>query len=430
VTMELRHGIRPNLNQFLLLLLQVLLVGLTLGMTRTVVPALAESDFGVPRNSFLLLTSFVVAFGLVKGGMNFVAGRLSERVGRKRVLLWGWMIALPIPLMMWFAPNWNWVVAATLLLGVNQGLTWSMTQTSKLDITRLEERGLTLGLNEFAGYVGVALAGILTAYLATRLGARQGLLIFGLCVITLALLLTYLWVKDTLPWAKAEVAKHAPGAVQTLRPRYPEGVSSNPSTWEIFTLMSWRDKRLMAFCQAGLVEKFVDALMWVFYPVFLYQKGMSLPQIGWIIGLYGLVWGGSQLFTGRLSDRIGRHGPNVLGMWICGAGVAAMVLGNGVMWWAASAAMSGLGMALLYPNLSAAVADISHPAWRGSAIGIYRFWRDLGYGIGALGLGLVAHFTGHMEAAFWFVAISMAVSGSLLQWLGEETHPRLNPALT
>ena len=427
--MELRHGIRPNLNQFLLLLMQVLLVGLTLGMTRTVVPALAESDFGVPRNSFLLLSSFVVAFGLVKGVMNFVAGRLSERVGRKRVLLWGWVIALPIPLMIWFAPNWNWVVAATVLLGVNQGLTWSMTQTSKLDITRLEERGLTLGLNEFAGYLGVALAGILTAYLATRLGARQGLLIFGLCVITLALLLTYLWVKDTLPWAKAEAAKHAPGTAQTLRPRYPEGVSSNPSTWEIFTLMSWRDKRLMAFCQAGLVEKFVDALVWVFYPVFLYQKGMSLPQVGWIIGLYGLVWGGSQLFTGRLSDRIGRHRPNVLGMWICGAGVAAMVLGNGVVWWAASAAMSGLGMALLYPNLSAAVADISHPAWRGSAIGIYRFWRDLGYGIGALGLGLVAHFTGHMEAAFWFVAISMTLSGSLLQWLGEETHPRLNPAV-
>jgi MFS family permease len=427
--MELRHGIRPNINQFLLQLMQVLLVGLTLGMTRTVVPALAESDFGVPRNSFLLLSFFVVAFGLVKGVMNFVAGRLSERVGRKRVLMWGWVISLPIPLMIWFAPNWNWVVAATVLLGVNQGLTWSMTQTSKLDITRLEERGLTLGLNEFAGYVGVALAGILTAYLATRLGARQGLLIFGLCVITLALLLTYLWVKDTLPWAKAEAAKHAPSTAQTLRPRYPEGVSANPSTWEIFTLMSWRDKRLLVFCQAGLVEKFVDALVWVFYPVFLYQKGMSLHQVAWIIGLYGLVWGGSQLFTGRISDRIGRHRFNVLGMWICGAGVAAMVLGNGVVWWAASAAMSGLGMALLYPNLSAAVADISHPAWRGSAIGIYRFWRDLGYGIGALGLGLVAHFTGHMEAAFWFVAISMTLSGSLLQWLGEETHPRLNPAL-
>ncbi len=428
--MELHHGIRPNLGQFLHQLLQVLLVGLTIGMTRTVVPALAESDFGVPKNSFMLLASFVVAFGLVKGVMNFVAGRLSERIGRKRVLLLGWLVALPIPVMIWLAPNWSWIVAATVLLGVNQGLTWSMTQTSKLDITRLEERGLTLGLNEFAGYLGVALAGILTAYMATRFGARQGLLIFGLTVIGLALLLTHFGIKDTLPWAKAEAARHAPGSTQALRPRYPLNVSATPSTWEIFTLMSWRDKRLMALSQAGLVEKFVDALVWVFYPVFLYQQGVSLPQVGWIIGVYGFVWGGSQLFTGRLSDRIGRHRLNVWGMWICGAGVAAMVLGQGVVWWAASAAVSGFGMALLYPNLSAAVADISHPTWRGSAIGIYRFWRDLGYGIGALGLGLAAHFTGQLQAAFWFVAVSMLASGLVLKWLGEETHPRINPAIS
>lgn len=428
--MELHYGIRPNLGQFLHQLLQVLLVGLTIGMTRTVVPALAESDFGVPKNSFVLLASFVVAFGLVKGVMNFVAGRLSERIGRKPVLLLGWVVALPIPVMVWLAPNWSWVVAATVLLGVNQGLTWSMTQTSKLDITRLEERGLTLGLNEFAGYVGVALAGILTAYIATRFGARQGLLIFGLTVIGLGLLLTQFGIKDTLPWAKVEAARHVPGSDQVLRPRSPLNVSATPSTWEIFTLMSWRDKRLMALSQAGLVEKFVDALVWVFYPVFLYQQGVSLSQVGWIIGFYGFVWGGSQLFTGRLSDRIGRHRLNVWGMWICGAGVAAMVLGQGVFWWATSAAVSGFGMALLYPNLSAAVADISNPAWRGSAIGIYRFWRDLGYGIGALGLGLTAHFTGQLQAAFWFVALSMLASGTVLMWLGEETHPRINPAST
>ena len=422
------HGIRHNRSQFLHLLLQVLLVGLTIGMTRTVIPALAESDFGVPKNSFVLLSSFVVAFGLVKGCMNFFAGRLSERIGRKQVLLLGWLVALPIPVMVWWAPSWSWIVAATVLLGVNQGLAWSMTQTSKLDITRIDERGLTLGLNEFSGYVGVALAGILTAYMAAHFGARQGLLMFGLTVIVLALVLTQLWVEDTLPWAKAEAAKHTPGSTQALRPRYPEGVSSNPSTREIFTLMSWRDKRLMALSQAGLVEKFVDALVWVFYPAFLYQQGVSLPNVGWIISFYGFVWGGSQLFTGQLSDRIGRYRLNVWGMWVCGAGVAAMMLGDGVAWWAASSAVSGLGMALLYPNLSAAVADISHPTWRGSAIGIYRFWRDLGYGIGALGLGLVAHFTGQMEGAFWFVAISMALSGGVLLLFGEETHPRLNPA--
>jgi MFS family permease len=282
-------------------------------------------------------------------------------------------------------------------------------------------------LNEFSGYVGVALAGIITAYMAAHFGARQGLLIFGLVVIILAIVLTKLWVRDTLPLALAEAAKHAPGITQTHRPRYPTNISSTPTTAEIFTLMSWRDKRLMALSQAGLVEKFVDALVWILYPVFLYQKGVSLTNVGWIISFYGFTWGGFQLITGRLSDRIGRQVMNVSGMWICGAGVAAMMLGEGTVWWAISAAVSGFGMALLYTNLSAAVADISHPAWRGSAIGIYRFWRDLGYGIGALGLGLAAHFSGQIQAAFWFVAVAMGLSGALLWWLGEETHPRLNP---
>jgi MFS family permease len=410
---QLTHGIRANLAQFAHQLLQVLLVGLTLGMMRTVVPALAEAEFGVPKNSFALLSAFVVAFGLVKGVLNFVAGRLSERIGRKRVLLIGWLVALPIPPMIYYAPSWAWIVGATVLLGVNQGLTWSMTQTAKLDITRIDQRGLTIGLNEFAGYLGVAAAGIITAYLATALGARAGLLAFGMVVVVLALVLTIVWVKDTLPWAKAESLQRAEGApVNTL------------TTMEVFALMSWRDKRLMALCQAGLVEKFVDALVWVFYPVFLYQRGVSLPNIGWIVGTYGLVWGGSQLFTGRLSDRIGRHRLNVWGMALCGAGVAMMPLYTGMAWWSLSAALTGFGMAMLYPNLSAAVADIAHPSWRGSAIGIYRFWRDLGYGIGALGLGLTASASGGLEVAFWFVAISMFASAAVLFIWGEETHPK------
>src|SRR3989339_601453 len=423
--MDLQYGIRVNLDQFLHQLLQVMLVGFTIGMMRTVIPALSESKFGVPKNSFMLLTAFVVAFGFVKGTLNFVAGRLSERIGRKKVLLLGWIAALPIPLLVFFAPSWNWIVAATVLLGINQGLTWSMTQTAKLDITRPDRRGLPIGLNEFSGYVGLALAGIATAYLATILGARTGLLVFGLATVSIAILLTLLWVKDTLPWATLEAAKHTTTPTAGMMPRYPTNIGTQPTTWDVFSLMSWRDKRLAAICQAGLVEKFVDALVWVFYPVFLYQRGLSLPDIGWIVGVYGFVWGGSQFFTGKLSDHIGRHIPNVLGMWICGAGVAMMLLGEGMVWWSFSAAISGFGMALLYPNLSAAIADISHPNWRGSAIGIYRFWRDLGYGIGALGLGITAHFSGTVEAAFWFVAVSMFLSGSLLWLLGEETHPRI-----
>lgn len=421
-------GIRANFGQVLHQLLQVLLVGMTIGMMRNVVPALAETEFGVPRGSFMLLVAFVVAFGFVKGAMNFVAGRMAERIGRKQVLLAGWLVAVPIPPLVYFAPSWNWIVAATVLLGVNQGLTWSMTQTAKLDLTRADQRGLVIGLNEFAGYVGLAIAGVVTGYAASLWGPREGLLWFGTAVIGLAAVLAWLGVAETLPWAQAEVKRHAAPSAQSLRPRYPTGVSEQPSTREVFMLMSWRDRRLAALCQAGLVEKFVDALVWAFWPIYLHQQGVGLPGIGWIVGVYGFTWGAAQFFTGKLSDRLGRHQLNAWGMWICGAGVALMPLGSGAGWWSVSAAVAGLGMAMLYPNLSAAVADIAHPNWRASAIGIYRFWRDLGYGIGALGLGAAAALGGRLESAFWFVAVAMLVSGAVLYRWGEETHPRLNPA--
>lgn len=423
-----QHGIRANLSQFLHQLVQVFLVGLTLGMLRTVVPALAESEFGVPKGSFLLLMAFVVAFGFVKGVLNFVAGRLSERLGRKTVLLLGWASAIPIPFMILYAPSWAWIVAATVLLGVNQGFTWSMTQTAKLDITRPDQRGFTMGLNEFSGYVGVAVAGIVTGYLAGGLGPRVGLFVFGTTVIAIATVLTAVWVKETLAWAHAEGARHAAGKVSGPKPRFPKNISERPSTWDVFTLMSWRDRRMFALSQAGLVEKFVDALVWVAYPVFLYERGLSLAGIGWVVGVYGFVWGGSQFFTGKLSDHIGRQKPIVWGMWLCSAGVALMLAIDAVWWWIVSAAITGFGMALLYPNLSAAVADIAHPNWRGSAIGIYRFWRDLGYGIGALALGLVAHVSGNLSSGIVFVAIVMFFSGLIVWLAGEETHPRLNPA--
>lgn len=424
------YGIRANLAQVLQQLLQVLLVGMTIGMMRTVVPALAETEFGVPRGSFMLLAAFVVAFGFVKGAMNFVAGRLAEGIGRRQVLLIGWLVALPIPLLVYFATSWSWIVAATVLLGVNQGLTWSMTQTASLDITRADQRGLVIGLNEFSGYVGVAIAGVVTGYAASALGARAGLLWFGVAVIGLATLLAWVAVVETLPWTHAEARDRAASpTTQVLRPRYPTNVSEQPTTAEMFTLMSWRDRRMAALCQAGLVEKFVDALVWAFWPVYLHQKGVSLPGIGWIVGIYGFTWGGAQFFTGKLSDRVGRHRLNAGGMWLCGAGVALMPWGHGATWWGASAAIAGLGMAMLYPNLSAAVADIAHPSWRASAIGIYRFWRDLGYGIGAVGLGAAAALGGRLESAFWFVAVAMLLSGAVLYRWGEETHPRLNPAL-
>lgn len=420
---ERYFGIRANLSQFLQQLLQVFLVGMTLGMMRNVVPALAETEFGVPRGSFVLLVAFVVAFGLVKGVMNFVAGRVAERFGRQRVLLIGWAVALPIPWLLYFAPGWHWVVMATVLLGIHQGLAWSMTQTAKLDITRADQRGVVIGLNEFAGYVGVALAGIFTGYAALWLGPRLGVLVFGLVVITPAFLMAWHWVAETLPWARHEGtagAAHAAPPVPT--PRHPKGLSSQPTTTDVFLTMTWRDRRLAALCQAGLVEKFVDALVWVFWPLYLHQRGVSLPGIGWVVGIYGLVWGASQLLTGRLSDHFGRHRLNVSGMLICGAGVIVMPLGSGITWWSSAAAITGLGMALLYPNLSAAVADLTPPAWRATGIGIYRFWRDVGYAIGALAFGLVAARGGSVEGAFVFVGAAMAVSALVLWWWGEETY--------
>ncbi|MFM2121078.1 MAG: hypothetical protein RL722_2546 [Pseudomonadota bacterium] len=412
-------GIRAHRSQVLLQLVQVLLVGMTLGVMRNVVPALAENEFGVPRGAFLLLVTFVLAFGLVKGCMNFLAGRLAEAWGRRRVLLLGWLVAVPVPLMIHHAPSWPWVVAATVLLGVNQGLAWSMTQTAVLDLTRDDQRGLVIGLNEFAGYVGLALAAVATGYLAEALGPRTGLLLFGSVTIGLAVLLAAGFVVETLPWARA-AAQEWEGTAAASEGR---AGAAPPSTLEVFALMSWRDRRLVALCQAGLVEKFVDALVWVFWPVYLHLRGLDLPRVGWIVGVYGCTWGVAQLVTGRLSDRLGRQRLNVGGMWLCGAGVALFPLGSGLLGWSLAAAVTGLGMAMLYPNLSAAVADIAPAAWRASAIGIYRFWRDLGYGLGALGLGLTAALGGQIESAFWFVSLAMLASGALLHVWGEETHP-------
>lgn len=426
-TVPLTQGIRVNLGQFNQQLLQVLWVGCTIGMMRTVLPALAEVEFQVPRDSFLLLTTFVVAFGFVKGTLNLIAGRLSEVAGRKRVLVAGWIAAVPIPFVVYYAPTWNWIVAATVLLGVNQGLTWSMTQTAKLDLASPNQRGFAIGLNEFAGYVGLAVAGVVTGYLAAAIGARLGLLVFGLTVIGGALVASLLWVKETLPWAKLESAQPQPDKSDGTAPRYPKGIGTDPTTWEVFAVMTWRDRRLAAISLAGLVEKFVDSLVWIFYPLYLYQRDVSLPGIGWVVGVYASVWGVTQFFTGKLSDHVGRHRPNVWGMVTCGAGVALMILQDGIAWWSLSAFVSGLGMALLYPNLSAAVADISHPNWRGSAIGIYRFWRDLGYGIGAFALGVAAQWSGLLQAPFLLVAVAMVLSGVILHICGEETHPAFAP---
>ena len=395
---QLQHGIHANLAQILHQLLQVFLVGLTIGMTRTVVPGLAETEFGLGGQQFFLLTTFVVVFGAVKSVMNLFAGRFSDRFGRKRVLIAGWIAALPIPLLLLYAPNWGWVVAATALLGINQGLCWSMTLNSKLDMTNLNQKGLVNGMNEFSGYAAVALAGVVTAWLVEVYGARLGLFMFGTTVIVLGLLLAVLVIKETRPWALAHT--------QGIKP------APAPSLGQAFWYASWQNRNLLALNQAGLVEKFTDALVWIILPVWFVSQNLTLVQGSSIIGIYALVWGASQLITGSASDRFGRKPLIVGGMWLCGIGVLLLVLSHSVWLWTLEAGIIGFGMAMLYPTLGAAVADVSPPAQRSTLLGVYRFWRDFGYAVGALSMGLLAQWAQGLNVTFWLVGVAMLLSGA------------------
>jgi len=408
-------GIRANLNQFIQLLLQVLFVGFTLGTMRTVVPTLAFTEFGLQKNSYVFLTTFVVAFGIAKAILNFVSGDLTERFGRKYILILGWLFALPIPLVIYLAQSWWSIVFATLLLGINQGLTWSVTQTSKLDIALYNERGFAIGMNEAAGYIGLALGGLISAYFASLFNSRLSLLILGISTTLIALLFSVSFIKDTLPWAlKAKKLNIVDSNKKQLILNYGRII-------EIFKIVSWKDKRLMAVCQAGLIEKFVDAVIWIMFPILLKQTGISLENIGVIVAVYGLVWGLLQPIFGIYSDKFGRHRLCVLGIWICAVGVALITVNYGKVFYCISAAITGIGMAMLYPNLSATVADIADESWRASAIGIYRFWRDIGYSIGALGIGITIKYSNSIDFAFWFVSASMFISGLILLKYGSES---------
>ncbi|MDA8094648.1 MAG: MFS transporter [Betaproteobacteria bacterium] len=422
------HGIRANLDQFVQQIIQVFFVGLVIGMERNVLPALATRDFGVAPGSFFFLLTFVLSFGLVKGALNFVAGTLADRFGRKGVLVVGWLAGLPIPILILYAPNWWWIVAANALLGINQGFAWSMTVTSKVDITRPEQRGFATGVNECAGYVAVGLAGVITGYFSTHYGPRLTLFGFGLVVVALGLLMAITLVRETLPWARAEHSKQKNGHFTGPLPRFPTGISAHPGTWEIFTLVSFRHPTFRALAQAGVTNKVADTLVWAILPIFLREHGLGIVAIGWVTGTYAMVWGLSQLGTGLLSDRIGRKPVIVTGLWALAVGIAGIALTGNIDAWVAWAAIMGVGMALLYPNLIAAVADISAPSWRGRALGAYRYWRDTGYAIGAIVLGATAQWTHDVLPAFWGTTVLLVVSGMWVALGASETHPHINPA--
>ncbi len=422
-----RRGIRLNAPQFLMQALQVVFVGLTLGTERTVLPTLA-SDFGVSKGAFLWLASFVIAFGFVKGLVNFAAGAMADRIGRKRVLLLGWLAALPIPFLLLYAQNWGWVVIANVFLGISQGLAWSVTVISMVDLARTDQRGLAVGINEFGGYAAMGVAGLATGILAATYGPRVALFGFSLGVILLAALTTLWFVRETRGFAHAESRAHREGRHDGPKARIPQTRTEEPGVWEIFLLVSFRHPTLRALSQAGVINKVADTLVWILFPLYMHQRGLGLVDIGWVTGVYAAVWGASQLWSGPLSDRIGRKWLIAWGLWLVALGVLGVLLLDGLALWLASAVVMGIGMAMLYPNIIAAVNDISDPRWRGASLGAYRYWRDTGYAIGGLILGGVAQLSDHVTPAFWVTLALLLLSGAWVAFGSEETHPRINPS--
>ncbi len=391
-----RLGLRENLPQFSLLVLVNAFVGAMVGMERSILPALAEQEFALAARVGVL--SFIVVFGLSKALTNAAAGGLSDAVGRKKVLVAGWLVAAPVPFLLMAAPSWGWVLAANALLGVSQGLTWSTAVIMKIDLAGPKQRGLAMGLNEFAGYFAVALSAAATAQVAAVYGLRPAPFYLGVGYVAVGLLLSAAFVRETKGHAAAESgAGPAAGAAPV-------------SGREVFRRVSWADRDLSAVSQAGLVNNLNDGMAWGLFPLIFAAAGLGLAEVGWLAALYPAVWGLAQLGTGALSDRVGRKGLIAGGMLVQAAGLGAVGLGGGVPAFALGQALLGLGTAMVYPTLLAAIGDVAAPGWRASAVGVYRLWRDLGYAVGAVLAGLVADALG-LQAAVWAVAALTAASG-------------------
>lgn len=403
----LRLGLMPNLWQFSLLALNNVFVGMLVGSERTVVPLLGKEDFAVTSTAVLL--TFVVAFGIVKGPLNLVAGRFADRYGRRKILLAGWVLGLPVPWMLLAAPTWGWVIAANLLLGANQGFTWSMTVTSKIDLVGRRQRGLALGINEFSGYIGVALASASTGALAAGYGLRPVPFVFAAFVAVAGLLLVFL-IRETTPFVHLEHATVTGGAAM-----------APVRMGDVFAEVTWRDRTLRACSQAGALNKFSDTGIWVLLPLAMAAQGFGPALIGAVAGVYAFVWGGVQLGTGFLSDHVGRKPPIVIGLALNAGGLAVAGVSHALALWFVAAAVAGLGTALLYPVLLAAVSDIAPPAARGTALGVYRLWRDGGYALGGVAIGLAA---GRLNPGGSFLALAalLLLSAVLAHWWMRETH--------
>ncbi len=411
-------GLRQNLAQFSLLVGVNALVGGMIGQERTVLPLLAEREFKL--TAFTAALTFIAAFGAVKAATNFFAGTLSDRYGRKPVLVAGWLIGLPVPLLLMWAPSWAWVIAANVLLGVNQGLTWSTTVIMKIDLVGPERRGLAMGLNEAAGYGAVAITALATGYIAEHAGLRPEPFYLGLVFAGLGLGLSTLFVRETRGYAYLEAAQ--------LATRH-DGDNDALSTGDVFWLTSFRERALSSCSQAGLVNNLNDGLAWGLFPIVFADAGLSVGRIGVLAALYPAVWGVGQLVTGALSDRVGRKPLIAGGMLTQAAAIGWIAAAAGFWSWAMGAVVLGAGTAMVYPTLLAAIGDVAHPSWRARSVGVYRLWRDGGFAVGALLAGILADVVS-ITAAIWAVAALTAASGFAVLARMYETHPRDEPSTT
>jgi MFS family permease len=397
-----RLGLRANLGQFSLLVGLNAFVGAMVGLERTVLPLLGEQEFGLTSKT--AITSFIVSFGVTKAVLNLVAGRLSDRVGRKPILVFGWVLALPVPFLIIAAPAWWWIDLANVLLGANQAFAWSMTVIMKIDLVGPRRRGLALGLNEFAGYFAVGVTAWVTGYIAARAGLRPEPFYLGIGISIVGLVASIALVRETREHARVEAAAAGPPP------------AAAPGLRRIFWITSAGNASLFAACQAGLVNNLNDGMSWGLYPLFFAAHGLDVARIGLIKAVYPAVWGAVQIATGLLSDRIGRKLLIAWGMVVQAAGIWLTVLVPEYGAWLLGAALQGLGTAMVYPTLLAAITDHAHPSWRASSLGVYRFWRDLGYAVGALVSGGMADALGFGAAIHLVAALTLA-SGVVVAWL-------------
>lgn len=403
-------GLRQNLSQFSLLVIVNAFVGGMVGIERSILPAIAQDEFGLAERTAIL--SFIAVFGVTKALSNYAAGRLGDRWGRKPVLVAGWLVAAPVPFLLMWAPSWNWVVVANLFLGVSQGLTWSTAVIMKIDLAGTRNRGLAMGLNEFAGYFAVALAAWATGFLASAYGLRPEPFYLGVAFVAAGFLLSLLVVRETRGHSAVETTlADAAGNGQRL------------TQGEVFRRTSWTDRNLSAATQAGLINNLNDGLAWGLFPLIFAAAGVGIAHIGFLAALYPAVWGVSQLITGTLSDRIGRKWLIASGMVVQSGGILLVAAGTSFEGFAGGAVLLGLGTAMVYPTLLAAIGDVAHPSWRGSAIGVYRLWRDLGYALGALVAGSIADAFGLSAAAIAVAALTF-VSGLIVAFRMSETLRR------